>query len=78
MKGANRNPLAGLMGETSPKVSAPDWKPGCLICDRPNPPFGMGADLRRGNVGFWFCREHVPPNFFADRDAASRNGRGRP
>lgn len=35
----------------------------CIACDA-YASYGMGVSLKRGIEGVWYCREHVPPEFF--------------
>jgi hypothetical protein len=57
-------PFAG-----APAASRPAWrKPPCLVCEAPDPCFGVGCDPTKGEDGLWFCRDHVPPDFW---DAAN-------
>jgi hypothetical protein len=33
----------------------------CSVCGHVDAPFGVGVFLKRGHVGKWYCREHLPP-----------------
>ncbi|PWC81277.1 hypothetical protein [Azospirillum sp. TSH64] len=56
--------LAAFLGKSSKPAPVPWQKPVCMICDKPNPPFGVG-NKRLGQSEFWYCREHVPPELDA-------------
>ena len=35
------------------------WHP-CYVCGKPYSPFGYGVDLKREQLGRWYCAEHKP------------------
>ncbi len=64
-------------GSTKPKP-LPWIKPPCLICDAPNPPYGVAVTDEAGCTREdWFCPAHVPPGFFAARDQNAATAAGK-
>ena len=39
------------------------WHP-CSVCGDQVAPFGVGVDTTRNKMGQWFCRDHVPDDYF--------------
>lgn len=72
MKRPTLLPFARPPASAAPPRPAAWRKPNCLICDAPEPRFGIDCDPTKGEVGHWFCRGCVPPDFFEHADASAQ------